>query len=122
MGGRSKAVFNGRIVVQKDAQQTDSQQSNRNLLLSDGATINTKPELEIYADDVSCAHGTTVGQIDEEALFYLRSRGIDSQNAKIILTRAFCEELLEVLPDPNLRERLQGLVEERLEALTGDSP
>jgi Fe-S cluster assembly protein SufD len=114
----SKAVFNGRIVVFKDAQKTDSQQANRNLLLSETATINTKPELEIYADDVSCAHGTTVGQMDEEALFYLRSRGVGLEHAKVMLTHAFCMELLETIPDPTLRERVQKCVDARLTELT----
>jgi Fe-S cluster assembly protein SufD len=114
LAGKSKAVFNGRIVVHKDAQKTDSQQSNRNLLLSEKATINTKPELEIYADDVSCAHGTTVGQMDEEAIFYLQSRGIGRDQAKAMLTQAFCMDLLTVIPNESLREQLRTKIEERL--------
>ena len=118
LNDQAKAIFNGRIVVFKDAQKTDSTQANRNLLLSEKATINTKPELEIYADDVSCAHGTTVGQMDKDALFFLRSRGIGVEQAKVILTHAFCMELLETIPDPSLRARVQECVDARLTELT----
>jgi len=118
--GTSKAVFNGKIVVHEDAQKTDSSQSNRTMLLSEGATINTKPELQIFADDVSCAHGTTVGQIDKEGLFYLRSRGISSQEATVMLTAAFCDSLLEVIDDGPIQQRLRSLVETRLSALTAE--
>lgn len=118
LAGAAKAVFNGRIVVHKDAQKTESQQANRNMLLSERATINTKPELEIYADDVTCAHGTTVGQMDEDALFYLRSRGVGVENAKVILTHAFCLELLNSVPDDTLREQLKVLIDETLSRLT----
>ena len=118
LAGKAKAVFNGRIVVHPDAQKTHSEQANRNLLLSEKAVINTKPELEIYADDVSCAHGTTVGQMDEEGLFYLRSRGIDLKTAEIMLTRAFCEEVLEAIPEGSVRDYAREAVEQRLETLT----
>lgn len=120
LAGQSKAVFNGRIVVHKDAQKTDSRQANRNLLLSEKATINTKPELEIYADDVSCAHGTTVGQMDEEAIFYLQSRGVGRAQAKAMLTQAFCMDLLTVIPNESLREHLQTKIEERLSMIIQD--
>ena len=89
LDGKSHGVFHGRIIVHKDAQKTDAKQTNRNLLLSDDAQIDTKPQLEIYADDVKCTHGATIGQIDENALFYLRSRGIDESSA-----RSFCCWLL----------------------------
>lgn len=92
---RSRAVFHGRIKVEQDAQKTDATQSNHNLLLSANAEIDTKPQLEIYADDVKCAHGATVGQIDESALFYLRSRGIGDQQARSLLTFAFVNDVLE---------------------------
>ena len=82
LDGHARGVFHGRIIVHKDAQKTDAKQTNRNLLLSDDAQIDTKPQLEIYADDVKCTHGATIGQIDEEALFYLRSRGIDEASAR----------------------------------------
>ena len=91
---RSTGVFHGRIVVRKDAQKTNAKQSNRNLLLSRDALVNTKPELEIFADDVKCTHGATIGQLDEEALFYLRSRGLDQDSARVLLTYAFANDLL----------------------------
>jgi Fe-S cluster assembly protein SufD len=90
---KSRAVFNGRIVVRPDAQKTDSQQSNRNLLLSDDALVNTNPQLEIYADDVKCAHGATIGQLDADALFYLRSRGIDEETARTLLIHGFLADM-----------------------------
>jgi Fe-S cluster assembly protein SufD len=87
-------VFNGRILVRKDAQKTNAKQTNKNLLLSRDALVNTKPELEIFADDVKCTHGATIGQLDEEAMFYLRSRGIDEASARVLLTYAFASDLL----------------------------
>ena len=90
----AKGVFNGRILVQQDAQQTSADLTNRNLLLNRGAEINTKPELEIYADDVKCAHGSTTGQLDTTALFYLLSRGVEPTEAHSMLVRAFAAELL----------------------------
>jgi Fe-S cluster assembly protein SufD len=107
LDGESTAVFNGKIIVRKDAQKTDSKQSNKNLLLSEKAIIDTKPALEIYADDVKCTHGATVGQIDPEAVFYLRSRGIGRQEARDLLTYAFANDLLERIKYEPLRERLR---------------
>jgi Fe-S cluster assembly protein SufD len=104
------AVFNGRVLVRKDAQQTDSSQASRNLLLSDRARIDTKPELEIFADDVKCAHGAAVGQIDADELFYLRSRGLDEGNARDLLTYAFAAEVIDRVPVPSLRRQLQAVV------------
>jgi Fe-S cluster assembly protein SufD len=89
----AQAVFNGRIKVRPDAQKTDSQQSNKNLLLSDEAVVNTNPQLEIYADDVKCAHGATIGQLDADALFYLRSRGIDEEAARSLLVHGFLSDV-----------------------------
>ena len=89
LDGESSAVFNGRIMVRKDAQKTDSKQTNKNLVLSDDAVIETKPELQIFADDVRCTHGATIGQLDAEALFYLQSRGIGRSEARSLLTYAF---------------------------------
>src|SRR5438105_15873092 len=89
LDGRSKGVFHGRILVRQAAQKTDAKQTNRNLLLSDDAQIDTKPQLEIYADDVKCTHGATIGQIEENALFYMRSRGIDEASARRLLLFAF---------------------------------
>jgi Fe-S cluster assembly protein SufD len=91
----SKGVFNGKIFVQPDAQKTNAFQSNKNILLSDTATINTKPQLEIWADDVSCSHGCTTGQLDEEQLFYLRSRGIGKSKATAMLLHAFVNDVLD---------------------------
>jgi Fe-S cluster assembly protein SufD len=106
LDGKSQAVFNGKIIVRPDAQKTDSKQSNKNLLLSEDAIINTKPQLEIFADDVKCTHGATVGQIDPEAVFYLRSRGIDLDEAKRLLTYAFANDVMERIKFQPLRERL----------------
>lgn len=95
LADRSRGVFQGRIIVAEDAQKTDAKMSNRNLLLSNRAEVDSKPQLEIYADDVKCAHGVTVGQLDEKAIFYLRSRGADEQTAKNMLTFAFANEMVE---------------------------
>jgi Fe-S cluster assembly protein SufD len=110
MADRSKAVFNGRIHIHQEAQKTLAELSNKNLLLSDKAQINTKPELEIYADDVKCAHGATVAQLNEEAKFYLRSRGISAQEADIMLSFGFINELLESIPVDALRVSLRPLL------------
>jgi Fe-S cluster assembly protein SufD len=95
LNGRAAGVFNGKIMVRKDAQKTNAIQSNKNLLLSENAVINTKPQLEIYADDVRCTHGATVGQLDQDALFYMRSRGIERQEARDLLTYAFAGDVLD---------------------------
>jgi Fe-S cluster assembly protein SufD len=117
VAGHSRAVFNGKVLVRKDAQKIAAQQANHNLLLSDKAEVDTKPELEIYADDVQCSHGATVGQLDEDALFYLRSRGVDAPQARQMLTRAFGFEVLARQPDGELRDWLESLAAERLAAL-----
>jgi Fe-S cluster assembly protein SufD len=103
----SNAVFNGRIIVRKDAQKTNAFQSNRNILLSDEANIFTKPQLEIFADDVKCTHGATVGQLDDEALFYLRARGLSENSAKSLLLRAFASDILEKIKIVPLRHKLE---------------
>lgn len=108
------AVFNGKIFVQKDAQKTNAYQSNRNLLLSDNATVNTKPQLEIFADDVKCSHGCTVGQLDEEGLFYLRSRGVSEKSAKSLLIHAFAVDILEHIKPEAIRQYVDELIAERL--------
>jgi Fe-S cluster assembly protein SufD len=118
LGGRAKAVFSGRIIVDQDAQKTDANQSNRNLLLSEDAVVNSNPQLEIFADDVRCTHGSTVGQLDAEAIFYLRSRGIGRDQAMQVLTRAFAGEILDRIPVAELRARLETVVTERLAAMT----
>ncbi len=117
LAGRAKSVFNGRIIVDQDAQKTDAKQSNRNLLLSDDAVVNSNPQLEIFADDVRCTHGSTVGQLDDEAVFYLRSRGIGHDEAIQLLTLAFAGEILERVPVVELRERLEKVVAVRLSAI-----
>ena len=110
LDGSARAVFNGKVYVHRDAQQTDAQQSNANLLLSKMAEVDTKPELEIYADDVKCSHGATVGQIDETALFYLRSRAIDEQTARNLLTFAFAGEVVNRIRLKPIRDRLEHIV------------
>lgn len=114
LAGAGRAVFNGKVIVQPAAQQSDAAQSNRNLLLSDQAEIDTKPQLEIWADDVKCSHGATVGQLDEEQIFYLRSRGVGEAAARALLTHAFAAEMLARLGLAPLRERLDALLRERL--------
>ncbi len=103
-------VFHGRIIVHKDAQKTDAKQTNRNLLISDDAQIDTKPQLEIHADDVKCTHGATIGQLDEEALFYLRSRGIGEASARSLLLRAFAGECLARMKQGPVRRHVEALV------------
>jgi Fe-S cluster assembly protein SufD len=108
LAGRSKAVFNGRIIVRIDAQKTDAKQTNRALLLSDEATINSNPQLEIFADDVKCTHGAAVGQLDEEAMFYLQARGLTRIEARDMLLHAFAGEVLEGVKIPALREQIEN--------------
>ncbi len=107
LAGKAKAVFNGRIIVQLDAQKTDAKQTNRALLLSDEATINSNPQLEIFADDVKCTHGAAVGQLDEEALFYLQARGLNRADARDMLLHAFAGEVIAGLKIPALREQIE---------------
>ena len=114
LSGKSTGVFNGRIHVHPDAQKTDAIQKNQNLLLSDDAIIHTKPELEIYADDVKCTHGATVGQLDEKGLFYLRSRGLNRKEAQQILIRAYVNEIIENVSDEKIRSELMELILDRL--------
>ena len=111
---RAHGVFHGRIIVHKDAQKTDAKQTNRNLLLSDDAQIDTKPQLEIYADDVKCTHGATIGQIEETALFYLRSRGIDEASARKLLLLAFANECLDRMRQQPVRNYVEGLISQYL--------
>ncbi|MFM8531994.1 MAG: Fe-S cluster assembly protein SufD [Acidimicrobiia bacterium] len=107
LAGKARAVFNGRIIVRLDAQKTDAKQTNRALLLSDDATINSNPQLEIFADDVKCTHGAAVGQLDEEAMFYLQARGLTRTEARDMLLRAFAGEVLDGLKIPALREQIE---------------
>ena len=108
--GNSKGVFNGKIMVRPDAQKIDAFQSNNNLLLSENATIDSKPQLEIYADDVKCSHGCTIGQLDESAMFYLRSRGIPEKEAKGLLMFAFSNNVLSSVKIPELKQRITKLI------------
>jgi Fe-S cluster assembly protein SufD len=110
----SSGVFSGKIFVRPDAQKTNAYQSNKNILLSDNATINTKPQLEIFADDVKCSHGCTVGQLDEEALFYLRTRGISKEHAQSMLLSAFAEDVVMQIKLEPLRNYVEKLIIDRL--------
>jgi Fe-S cluster assembly protein SufD len=114
LDGHSTGVFNGKIIVRKDAQKTDSKQSNKNLLLSEDAVINTKPQLEIFADDVRCTHGATIGQVDPEAIFYLRSRGIGLAEARHLLVEAFAHDVIDRIKFAPLRVRLEEALFARL--------
>jgi Fe-S cluster assembly protein SufD len=113
---KSKGVFHGRVLVRPDAQKTDAKQTNKNLLLTDDAGVNTKPQLEIYADDVKCTHGTTVGQLNDESIFYLRARGIDTDMARQMLIHAFAGEIIEHIQYEPARAAIDQLVWNRLEA------
>jgi Fe-S cluster assembly protein SufD len=110
VNGAAHAVFNGRIVVRPGAQRTASAQESRNLLLTDKAHVDTKPQLEIFADDVKCSHGAAIGQLDPEQVFYLKSRGLSEPTARDLLTFAFATEIVERIPVPSLVKRLEETV------------
>jgi len=114
LAGKSRAVFNGKIIVRQDAQKTNAKQTNKALLLSDDATINTKPQLEIFADDVKCTHGAAIGQLDEDALFYMRARGISADDARNLMIHAFAGEVLDGVKEDVVRDRAMRLLEEKL--------
>ncbi len=114
LDGHSHGVFNGKIMVRKDAQQTNSYQENRNIILSNEAKVDTKPQLEIFADDVKCSHGATVGQLNNESMFYLRSRGISEEQAKLMLIYAFASDVLKDIKEEAIRDRLEKVLSERL--------
>jgi Fe-S cluster assembly protein SufD len=114
LDGRSTAVFNGKVFVRPGAQKSDAQQVNKNLLLSEAAEVNTKPQLEIFADDVKCSHGATIGRLDDDALFYLRARGIDRDEARNLLVYGFANELITHVPVAAVRERLDRTLRGRL--------
>jgi Fe-S cluster assembly protein SufD len=116
LDGRSRAVFNGRVFVHEGARGTDAQQSNKNLLLSPDARVDTKPQLEIFNDDVKCSHGATVGQLEEEELFYLLSRGLHPDLARNLLTYGFAEEIVEGIKFESIRAQLDGAILNRLNA------
>jgi Fe-S cluster assembly protein SufD len=112
---KSRGVFHGRIYVHSVAQKTDAKQTNKNILLSDNATVDTKPQLEIYADDVKCTHGATVGQLNEDSVYYLRSRGIGLETARQMLIHALAGEIIDRVKCEPAREELDKLIWERLE-------
>jgi Fe-S cluster assembly protein SufD len=114
LDGHSRAVFNGQVHVHPDAQKSDAQQSNNNLLLSKNAEVDTKPQLEIYADDVTAAHGATVGQLDENMMFYLRSRGIDYNSAHALLVYGFAHSVIEKMSLEPLQKHLEGVLVSRI--------
>lgn len=115
LGDKSTGIFNGKIFVQRDAQKTNAYQSSKNILLTDDATINTKPQLEIYADDVKCSHGSSTGKLDEDAMFYLRARGLGVDSARTLLLYAFAADVLETIRIKELKDHLNELVQQRLE-------
>jgi Fe-S cluster assembly protein SufD len=121
LNGKCRCVWNGKAIVHEGADGTDADQANHNLLLSEKAEIDAKPELEIYTDDVKCSHGTTVGQLDEASLFYLRSRGLDKQHARQVLTHAFAAGLVSRVPVEAATETIRELMEQRLAQLIGEN-
>jgi Fe-S cluster assembly protein SufD len=115
LAGRSRAVFNGRIIVRRDAQKTDAKQSNKNLILGDEAIVSTRPQLEIFANDVKCTHGATIGRLDDESLFYLRTRGIGKDEARNVLIRAFADDVLDKIPVSPVRAAIVDGLHRRLD-------
>ncbi len=113
-GGTSKVDFYGKIIVAQDAQKTEAYQENHNILLSDGAKVDTKPQLEIYADDVKCSHGATIGRLNEEEQFYMRSRGISLEDAKVLQMISFIAPVLENIPDESRREAMASEIESQI--------
>ena len=120
-GGTSKVDFYGKIIVAKDAQRTEAYQENHNLLLSDGAKVDTKPQLEIYADDVKCSHGATIGRLNEEEQFYMRSRGISLEDAKVLQMISFIAPVLENIPEESDRESMASQFEESIRTIVHDN-
>ncbi|MGE0635324.1 MAG: Fe-S cluster assembly protein SufD [Bacteroidia bacterium] len=114
LDGKSTGIFNGKIFVQRDAQKTNAYQSSKNILMSDDATINAKPQLEIYADDVKCSHGSSTGKIDEDALFYLRARGLGIESARKLLLHAFVNDVMQTIRIDALRDYLETLIHKKL--------
>lgn len=120
-GGVSKVDFYGKITVAQDAQRTEAYQENHNILLSDGAKVDTKPQLEIYADDVKCSHGATIGRLNEDEQFYMRSRGITLEDAKVLQMISFIAPVLENIPDETQREELSSQFEESIRSIVHDN-
>jgi len=119
LDGKARGIFNGKIYVHKAAHRTDAKQTNKNLLLSRGAWVDTKPQLEIYNNDVKCSHGSTIGQLDQDAIFYLRSRGIGVATARSLLTYAFASEVINRIKIEPMRAQLDRLLADKFQA---DSP
>ena len=117
IAGEATGVFNGKIFVRQDAQKTNAYQSNKNILLTEGASMNTKPQLEIFADDVKCSHGCTIGRLDEEGLFYLQSRGIPEKVAQSLLLHGFTSDILEKILLEPIRQWAEEAIHRRLETL-----
>jgi len=116
---RSTGVFNGKVVVDKEAQKTNAYQKSNNVLLSDKATINAKPQLEIFADDVKCSHGCTIGQLDDDALFYMQQRGIPEKEGKALLMFAFANTVLESVKIPEVKQRIAKIIANKLNVKIG---
>src|SRR5690606_5832145 len=116
---RSTGVFNGKIYVEKEAQKTDAFQQNNNILIGDKSTINAKPQLEIFADDVKCSHGCTVGQLDENAMFYMQARGIPQKEAKALLMYAFSNDVIESIKIPELKSSITKIIPTKLGVKAG---
>jgi Fe-S cluster assembly protein SufD len=119
IGDSATGVFNGKIYVEKEAQKTNAFQQNNNILVSEKATINAKPQLEIFADDVKCSHGCTIGQLDESAMFYMQQRGIPRKEARALLMFAFCNEAIESIKIPELKQRITKIIASKLEVKLG---
>ena len=120
-GGTSRVDFYGKIIVAQDAQRTEAYQENHNILISDGSKVDTKPQLEIYADDVKCSHGATIGRLNEEEQFYMRSRGITLEDAKVLQMISFIAPVLENIPDGSQRESLSSQFEESIRNIVHDN-
>ena len=120
-GGKSRVDFYGKIIVAQDAQRTEAYQENHNILLSDDAKVDTKPQLEIYADDVKCSHGATIGRLNEEEQFYMRSRGITLEDAKVLQMISFIAPVLENIPEESYRESLASQFEESIRTIVHDN-
>ena len=118
-GGRSVGVFNGRVLVEKEAQKTNAFQANNNVLISDKASINTKPQLEIFADDVKCSHGCTIGQLDNNALFYLRSRGIPEKEATALMMFGFANKVLTSVQNQEIKSMINKIIASKLAVKIG---
>ena len=117
LDGQSSGVYNGKILVRQDAQKTDAIQANHSLLLTEDAKINTRPQLEIFADDVRCTHGATIGELDEDGIFYMRSRGIDRETARALMISAFATDVVDRMELEPVRERIQQLIAARFQQI-----